>query len=181
MLTTLNKLHFLALTAALVLTGCAQLSPKECMVRDWYEQGRIDGSQGLSSARLEEHLNSCPDVASHPETSDVYKNGWNAGLTQYCSPSNGFELGAAGKSYEKVCPVILERVFLAEYEKGQKLLELENQNAEIESELAQLTSQRSPAADDPPEVRSQIRRLISKRDANIREMSKIRSSLKLSL
>ena len=175
--TTLNKLHFL--TLSLILAGCAQLSPKECMVRDWYEQGRIDGSQGHSSERLTELLRSCPDPS--PETSQVYLNGWNAGLTQYCSPSNGFELGAAGKPYESVCPALLERVFLSEYQKGQKLLELENQNAQIESELAQLTSQRTPAAEDPPEVRQQIRRLISKRDANVREMLKIKNSLKVSL
>lgn len=178
MLTLLNKLHFALL--ALALVGCSHIAKRECMVRDWYEQGRIDGSQGRGSDRLAGHLSSCSD--SPEEVSQVYINGWNAGLTQYCSPQNGFELGAAGRSYSEVCPPLLERVFLAEYQKGQKLLQLEEQNARIESELANLTAQRSPASTESGgEVSQQIRQLLAQREANEREIHRIRNSVQLSL
>lgn len=164
----------------LALGGCSSLGGKNCLVHDWYEQGRIDGSQGLDDSNLAYHLNRCPDQKDDKSVHQTYLNGWNAGLTQYCSPQNGFELGAAGRPYSKVCPSLLEKPFLAQYKQGQKLLELERENAQIESQLAKLTANREPASQNPT-VRQQIRKLVAQRDANKKEINKIRSSAQLSL
>ncbi|NNL81729.1 MAG: DUF2799 domain-containing protein, partial [Flavobacteriaceae bacterium] len=57
---------------------------------------------------------------------DQYRVGHQIGLTQFCTPDNGFKQGRAGRGYNNVCPDKLEGQFLAGYDTGLELHELKS-------------------------------------------------------
>lgn len=42
------------------------------------------------------------------------------GVKAFCSPKNGFPVGASGKVYNKICPAEMEKDFFPEYQRGRK-------------------------------------------------------------
>lgn len=111
-----------------MLSACATLSEGECMTADWYQIGRLDGNEGYPRSRLFDHHEACAAYGIRPDN-DAYYEGREAGLSNYCTPHNGFIEGRAGKQYRNVCSATTERDFLEEYRKG---LALYNVNEEIE-------------------------------------------------
>ena len=57
--------------------------------------------------------------------SDRYNHGWESGLENFCSKSNGYKLARDGKEYTNNCPEEFEEKFLEGYEKGQKVYTME--------------------------------------------------------
>ena len=54
----------------------------------------------------------------------------------YCRESNGFAVGHSGATYQGVCPADLEPDFVAEYNAGRRLNELESALASVDSRIA---------------------------------------------
>ena len=54
----------------------------------------------------------------------------------YCKESNGFAVGHSGATYQGVCPADLEPDFVAEYNSGRRLNELESALASVDSRIA---------------------------------------------
>ncbi|WP_298745422.1 DUF2799 domain-containing protein [uncultured Brevundimonas sp.] len=104
--------------AALAVGSCATMSADQCMAGDWSGQGYVDGQQGLTMSRLEDHAQAC---AKHGVTPDAaaYAMGRRQGLAHYCTPYRGFEVGRAGSAYAGVCPGELEADFIYAYRDGQ--------------------------------------------------------------
>ncbi len=116
----------LILAGALVLQGCAGgMSKDECLVADWYAVGYEDGSRGASPDTVGKHRKACAEHGVAPNI-QAYQQGRNKGLSHFCQPSKGFNLGARGYSYSGVCPRMLETEFLAAYNSGRRLYELES-------------------------------------------------------
>jgi hypothetical protein len=116
----------LILAGSLVLQGCAGgMSKDECLVADWYAIGYEDGSRGAPPDTIGKHRRACAEHGVAPNM-QAYDQGRNKGLTLYCQPSKGFNLGARGYGYGGVCPRMLEPEFLAAYNSGRKLHELES-------------------------------------------------------
>lgn len=107
-----------AVGAALALGSCATMSAEQCMAGDWSGQGYIDGQQGLTMSRLDDHAEAC---AKHGVTPDAaaYAAGRRQGLVSYCTPYKGFEVGRSGSGYAGVCPSELEADFMFAYRDGQ--------------------------------------------------------------
>lgn len=42
------------------------------------------------------------------------------GVKEFCAQDNGFQVGASGKVYNKICPPEMEKAFLKEYNRGRK-------------------------------------------------------------
>ncbi len=144
----------LASTSTLWSLGCASFSPqaeRACASTDWYEIGRQDGAKGHGEEYLDVRLKECA-----PEKRDLvtrlYFTGRNAGLVDYCSPTNGFNLGRSGQPYARVCPSPMERDFLREYRKGQRVFELEQANRQIDHRIGSLSQELERAI--PLEVRN---------------------------
>ena len=116
----------LILTGALLLQGCAGgMSKDECLVADWYAIGYEDGSRGAAPETVGQHRRACAEHGVAPNM-QAYEQGRNKGLALYCQPSKGFNLGARGYGYGGVCPRMLEPEFLAAYNSGRRLHELES-------------------------------------------------------
>lgn len=69
------------------------------------------------------------------------------GVLEYCQKSNGYNAGAVGNPYNKICPVDLERAFLPEFNRGRKryLATVVSQN---NSQINELNSQMSKSLNE---------------------------------
>lgn len=131
---------------------------------DWYEIGRLDGLSGTPYSKLEEHKLQCPDgpEAVHEE---MYANGRDAGLVEYCSAQGGLEAGRNGEEYKNVCPAHLEPDFLANFQLGHKIRELEMENEDLDARIQNLSRLISPTSPSTS-IRSQIEQLRNRRTQN---------------
>ena len=114
----MNRCVF-ALSALVLASGCALMSPDDCQSGDWQAVGFEDGLKGIPD-RLETRRESCARAGVAPETGafETYDKGWNDGLVSYCAPTNAFVQGRRGKVYHGVCGKDLEPEFLKAYGDG---------------------------------------------------------------
>jgi len=114
------------------LSGCASMSSDECANSDWSAIGYEDGSRGYTSARFTNRRKAC---ASHGVTADfqAYQDGREQGLSEFCQPGRGFNVGASGASYNGVCATDLEPEFLEAYRVGYQLYDLRSNVSNVSS------------------------------------------------
>jgi hypothetical protein len=103
-----------------LLQGCATLDKDECMLADWRLIGYQDGVAGKSATQIGEYREDCAKHAVVPDL-DAYRAGRHEGLQQYCTSSNGYRLGNAGRGFATVCPTALEGDFRDGYNTGREL------------------------------------------------------------
>ena len=68
--------------------------------------------------------------------SKPYRAGHSEGVQVYCRESNGFAVGHSGAAYQGVCPADLEAAFVAEYNSGRRLHDLESALRNVDSRIA---------------------------------------------
>ena len=115
-----KSIGFISVAAIiLLLVGCASMSKEDCLVTDWYENGRMDGMQGKPRTGLQNRAKACLE---HGISADrvAYYQGHDEGLKHYCTEQRGFEMGRLGQAYRSVCPPDLEKDFRAGYKNGVK-------------------------------------------------------------
>ncbi|HEY7671406.1 MAG TPA: DUF2799 domain-containing protein [Gammaproteobacteria bacterium] len=125
----------LALAGTSVLAGCAGMSEQACLVSDWRAVGFEDGAVGRSVTNIGNYREACSKHGVTPDL-DAYRAGHAEGVEIYCRPNNGFEVGHSGATYQGVCPANLESAFLANYDSGRRLFELESALQRIDSQIA---------------------------------------------
>src|SRR5699024_9618337 len=86
----------LAIMAIMLLSGCATMSPEQCLTADWSQRGYKDGRAGFTSNRVAKHHKACSKVGVIPNLA-AYRKGYERGLAQYCTPANAVEQGRNGK------------------------------------------------------------------------------------
>lgn len=143
---TLRK-TFAYLAIPLLLQGCATLSKEECLHSDWRLIGFEDGSRGKSQQRIGEHRSACAEYGVTPDL-NLYRQGWDEGIIEFCRPQTGYQQGLKGYDYKGVCPRHLEAGFLDGFYYGQrihdterKLRQLNRDYNHMEQEYQQLTDQ----------------------------------------
>lgn len=104
----------------LATTGCATSGKLPCHTTDWYELGRRDGASGNPESAIQKLKPACRTEEEKADAIALYESGRSLGLAEYCTESNGFEMGRIGQKYQQVCPTILEEAFLAGYKRGRK-------------------------------------------------------------
>lgn len=116
-----NKTLVLIASIAVVVTvlpGCVKrLSKQQCISMNWYELGMKDGSAGKTKSMLGKEINDCARYKLTVDT-NAYAKGWRKGVRQFCQPSNAYDLGAAGRQYNRVCPTDLARNFSHAWRRG---------------------------------------------------------------
>lgn len=85
----------LLLVASLLLAGCESMSPTECKVADWGRVGHVDGTRGYSDSRIADYTEDCGKVGVVPNA-QLYRYGWDQGITNFCTPANGWREGLQG-------------------------------------------------------------------------------------
>lgn len=146
--------RLLIVFAFLTLGACASrpADRASCDQRDWFELGRHDGAQGATEDQLKSHSKDCRrQFRSDWET--MYSNGRNAGLVEYCTAENAFELGKMGLAYMYVCPSTMEPRFVSGYRKGQRARELELENKKLETKIDTISEKLNTSRNEFEKVR----------------------------
>jgi hypothetical protein len=128
----------LLLCAVLVLAGCAGMSEQACLATDWRTVGFEDGTRGRPVGSIGNYRQSCSRHGIAPDL-ESYRAGHAEGVEVYCRPSHGFDVGRRGANYQGVCPAGLEYDFLAAYNSGRHLYELEAAVRSIDNRIASNT------------------------------------------
>jgi hypothetical protein len=163
--------------SALILSACSTTPPEQasCDQQDWYELGRRDGTQGIPSDRLTQHRNTCRKDSFKAEWDTMYTNGRNAGLVDYCSTDNGYELGRQGSTYFYVCPSTMEPLFLSGYRRGQQArnleLEIKKLDTRIETTVQKIVQ--SASGYERNQLTSELEQLKKLRAQNDLKLSRI--------
>lgn len=165
-----NEVHgkaswLIAVVSFTGLSACTQTLSKPqitCAHIDWYEVGRADGLQGHRFEKISEHQKRC-DNSPHPVSVDLYTNGRELGLTEFCTPTGGVAAGRTGLSYNGVCPFHLEKAFLTNFEIGKRIRALESENADLDSKLSVLFTQPGPVTIENTSIKTQIDQLKKRR------------------
>jgi Protein of unknown function (DUF2799) len=118
-----------------LIAGCSGMSEQACVTADWRTVGFEDGTFGRSEATIGRYRQQCADHGVAPDL-DSYRAGHADGVRVYCRESNGFAVGHSGATYQGVCPADLEAAFVAEYNAGRHLNELESALASVDSRIA---------------------------------------------
>jgi hypothetical protein len=150
-----------------VLAGCARtsLTESQCVAGDWETVGYRDGSRGLPQSHLLEHQNACGRHGVVPER-ERYLEGWQDGVTRFCTPTNGFARGERGADYPHVCPSALEAAFESAYRDGRTLYLARSELARLE----RLHAARLAELDDVDEALTETAlRIATDREASAEE------------
>jgi hypothetical protein len=102
---------------AMVLGGCATLDKNECLNADWRSIGYEDGAKGYKASRIGSHRKACAKHGIAPDF-ERYESGRRQGLSEWCTPRNGYRQGVHGKGYNGVCPSHLEGPFVKAHAYG---------------------------------------------------------------
>jgi hypothetical protein len=108
----------------LVLAGCGSMSKNECLTVDWRTVGYEDGVAGYSGDRIGQHRKACAKYGVSTDL-ELYQQGRERGLREFCTPVNGYRIGSQGGGYAGVCPENLEPAFLTAFNSGHQLYSLQ--------------------------------------------------------
>lgn len=121
------------------LAGCASLSQDQCMVGDWRLIGYQDGVGGQPASRVGEHGEACARYGVTPNL-DIWQIGYQEGLVQYCTRSNGFRAGVNGNTYYGVCQGQAADEFMFAYRDGREVYDVRQALSQARSDGSSVTS-----------------------------------------
>ena len=130
---SLRILATVALAAS--LAGCAGMSEQACLTSDWRTVGFEDGTAGRSAGNIGRYRQQCAEHGVAPDLV-AYRDGHSEGVQVYCRAANGFPVGHSGAVYQGVCPAELEAEFVAGYNSGRRLFDLESTVARVDARIA---------------------------------------------
>lgn len=173
---------FPILIAALLLTNCTSklvvLKPK-CSQLSWFEKGRQDGMQGQPSNNWTLKSAEC-DTMEKTQITD-YMDGWNHGLSLYCTKEHGFAVAKSGLPYQRTCPENYEEDFLKGFQEGLQVFLIEKETAQIIAEVDGLSSQLRTkddlASDEKQKLAQTIADLERKKTSNLKILEKYNEAL----
>ena len=166
--------------AAGMLSGCATMSPEECMVADWYRIGEQDARAGRGTDYLANRASDCAE-AGYPADTEAWHAGFDYGLGYFCTLDSGFRFGLEGQRYLHSCPADLEREFLEGYELGSNIHQLtarvNSTRQELERlnrELRELQREKRPDREEIADVRERRDRVSNRLRAEEVELATLR-------
>ena len=128
----------LLLTCA--LSGCATMSPEECLQANWEEVGYNDAVEGYPVSRSSEHREACADTGVSVDF-ELYRNGHALGLPYYCTREIGFETADHGGEFATQCRRETFPDYVAGYSEGLDVFRLKTEMREIEIQINEKSDQ----------------------------------------
>ncbi|MEM1378288.1 MAG: DUF2799 domain-containing protein [Pseudomonadota bacterium] len=123
-----------AAVAAIALSSCATLNEEQCQVTDWRVLGQTNGSQGRPQSYVAEHQRACSRFGI-PVDATAWTSGWQQGIVTYCTPSNGLNVGRAGRPNFNACPVESAASFNEAYNIGRGVFDARSNRDRLQREL----------------------------------------------
>ena len=121
-----------------VLCSCNHLD-SSCQEVNWYELGRQDSTRGLKKeVSFSQRRDICP-LAPDSIYAKAYKNGFDAGLREYCNFKTGYIYSLSQMEQEvSACPDNLKVEFMKGYEAGSYMKEIQSLQNEIQEKIRKL-------------------------------------------
>ncbi len=146
------------LVIAAGLSGCATMTPEQCMTADWYQIGEMDGRQGQGLNHFADRASVCRE-AGYPADQRAWQSGWDQGIIYFCTEDSGFRHGLEGHSYGRVCPGPLEGDFMAGYDVGRNIHQIESSLRSAERDYDRIGGRYDRLVLDPEADQQELRRL----------------------
>lgn len=170
----MRRLLPLFLAPALLIGGCATMSPQECKVADWRDLGLRDGLAGEPLSQLDERVKDCAEAGVTADAA-AYRQGRQQGLQSYCQLDNAVRLGLDGKSYQGVCPAAVDAEFRRRRDRGYEVYSARKELGNLESRRRDLEKRLREAKTD--QERSKTRDELSELDRRYgRERDRLRDA-----
>ena len=125
---------------AYALSGCATMSPEECLQANWEEVGYHDAVEGYPVSRSSEHREACADTGVQVDF-ELYRNGHALGLPYYCTRETGFETADHGGDFATQCRRETFPDYVMGYREGLDVFALKTEMREIEIQIDQKSDQ----------------------------------------
>jgi len=124
----------------LALSGCATMSPEECLQANWEEVGYNDAVEGYPVSRSSEHREACASTGVQVDF-ELYRNGHALGLPYYCTRKTGFETADHGGDFATQCRRETFPDYVMGYREGLDVFALKTEMREIEIQIDQKSDQ----------------------------------------
>jgi hypothetical protein len=162
------------------LFGCSSqlvVALPTCSEMNWFEKGRQDGLQGQPSNNWIMHSRECQKM----EQAEIqnYLDGWNHGLSMFCTEKHGYILAKSGEPYKKTCPETYEEAFLKGYQQGLQIFLIEKETTQLTAQLESMQRElkKSDASvGNKQQLRKEIEVLNQKRSGNLKTLEKYNNS-----
>ncbi len=116
----------------LMLGNCATISKQSCMTDSWYDVAFKGAMNNHDRAdHIKDVTNTCGKLGIGVDL-DVYEQGFQDGMRQFCEPNNGYQWGLQGRAYNGVCA---SPAFSAAYRDGQEDFNIKQRRSAISSRL----------------------------------------------
>lgn len=149
--------------SVVALNACATLNEDQCRDARWEQLGFDDGQAGRHSSHVDLHRQACQRYNVSVEMSE-WRDGWERGIRQYCTPQNGLNEGRAGRSYANSCPADVRADFEDAYRVAKAVHDaraaVDRENREMDDLLRKLRE-----TEDRDEARKLETEISVKRDA----------------
>ncbi|EQC44933.1 PF10973 family protein [Bacteriovorax sp. BSW11_IV] len=134
-----------AMSAMLILSGCASYSKKDCEQINWNNRAHELALDGLTKDdALSRVYGQCTRPYNVTPDFEAFSKGFEKGANEFCAPENALEFGKNGKIYKKTCPKELESEFIKNYTTGlniyltQRVDDLSSDYDDLKNEIQQL-------------------------------------------
>jgi hypothetical protein len=117
---------------AYALSGCATMSPEECLQANWEEVGYNDAVEGYPVSRSSEHREACASTGVQVDF-ELYRNGHALGLPYYCTRETGFETADHGGDFATQCRRETFPNYLVGYSEGLDVFALKTARSKFRS------------------------------------------------
>lgn len=162
-----------SILVACVLAGCASLDRDECRNADWYAIGLEDGARGRAVERLGSHRRACAEHGVAPQT-ERYLAGRKEGLKSFCTYERGYSEGRGGHGYSGACPDEIAGGFLAGYQRGRELYELNRRLDATRKEISRIKAAVTEGIPNPRSRAMELERL----EARTREAEQLEQQIR---
>ena len=153
----MTKIKLLGITMVMFLTGCSSMSVEQCHTAQWFSVGEVDGSSGHVS-RIDRYFKACQKAGIQPNQ-QLYQQGYQRGLSYYCTAENIFDQALKGSGSYSVCPLEKRSQLKPYYDVASDYYHAKKQQDDL---LDNLERYRTALLDDKisPENRDKYRKLI---------------------
>lgn len=171
------KIAALLILATFSLSSCNSklvVLKVQCSELHWFEKGRQDGMQGQPSNNWMMSTNDC-DKMGKKQIAD-YMDGWNNGLSLYCTKAHGFSVAKSGQLYKKICPENFEDDFLKGFEEGLQVFLIEKETVQIIAQVDNLQNRlknsKELSTNEKMNIQKNIANLSIKKTNNLKILEK---------
>lgn len=144
-----------------------------CSEMNWFEKGRQDGLQGQPSNNWIIHNKECENMRQAEIQN--YMDGWNTGLSLFCTEKHGFITAKSGAAYQKICPAKYEPDFLKGYQQGLQIYLIEKETTQLSAQVENMTQELKKDSITPSAkaaIQREIATLNEKREGNLKTLEK---------